>query len=169
MLIALAIAEVATPWIGHLLGADLRFAYLGPGGMLQPALALLAVTGLAASLYPAFALSRVRPAQVLRVNRGAAETRGGGRLRTALVVVQFAIAIGLIVSTAVIWSQTRFVERVDPGYRRDGLVWIANAWRFSQGSEYDAARRAMLSIPGRHRVSGVLRWSSAPTEHDQRG
>jgi putative ABC transport system permease protein len=154
MLIALAIAEVATPWIGHLLGADLRFAYFGAGGMLLPALALLAATSLAASLYPAIALSRVRPAAVLRVNRGAAETAGGGRLRTLLVVVQFAIAIGLIASTAIIWSQTRFVERVDPGYRRDGLVWIANAWRFSQGSEYETARRTMLAIPG---VTGVGR------------
>src|SRR5439155_17744810 len=57
-------------------------------------------------------------------------------------------AIGLIASTAVIYSQTRFIERVDPGFRRDGTVAIANAWRFTQGAEYDAARTAMLAIPG---------------------
>jgi putative ABC transport system permease protein len=48
----------------------------------------------------------------------------------------------------VIWSQTRFVEQADPGYRRDGLIQIANAWRFTQGSEYAAARTTMLAIPG---------------------
>ena len=37
-----------------------------------------------------------------------------GRLRTALVVLQFAVAIGLIVCTWVIFSQTRFVQTVDP-------------------------------------------------------
>ena len=154
LLIALAAAEVATPWLGHLLGADLRFGYLGEGGMLLPALALLAVTGFVASLYPAVYLSRFKPADALRAGCGSAETRGSGRLRTALVVVQFAIAIGLVASTAVIYSQTRFVERVDPGFRRDGLVRIANGWRFTQGSHYESARAAMLSIPG---VTGVGR------------
>jgi len=148
MLIALTITELVTPWIGQLIGADLRVAYAGAGGTLLPALAMFLVTGLASGLYPAVVISRFRPASILHANRASAETPGSGRLRAALVVVQFAIAIGLIASTAVIWSQTRFVERFDPGYRRDGLVQIDNAWRFTQGTEYEAARTAMLAIPG---------------------
>lgn len=159
MLIGLSIAELATPWIAHLLDADLRMAYLGERGMALPALGLLAFTALAGGLYPAFYLSRFNPATVLRgANRASAETPGSGRLRAALVVVQFAIAIGLIASTSVIWSQTRFVESVDPGYRRDGLVQVANAWRFTQGSEYEAARAEMLKIPG---VTGTARTGTA--------
>jgi putative ABC transport system permease protein len=148
MLIALTVVELATPWIGRAIGADLRIAYLGQRGMLLPALVLFAVTALAGGLYPAISISRLRPAPVLHGNRGSAEARGSGGLRAALVVVQFAIAIGLIASTAIIYSQTQFVERVDPGYRRDGLVQIANAWRFTQGAEYDAARPQLLAIPG---------------------
>jgi putative ABC transport system permease protein len=75
-------------------------------------------------------------------------------VRAALVIVEFAIAIGLIASTAIIYSQSRFLEEVDPGYRRDGLIQIANAWRFAHPPEYDAGRRAMLSIPG---VASVAR------------
>ena len=156
MLIALTIAELATPWIGRMTGADMHITYLGEGGMLLPALGLFAFTGLAGGLYPALYLTRFKPAQVLRTGRASAETPGSVRLRAALVVFQFAIAIGLIASTAVIWSQTRFVERVDPGYRRDGLIQIVNAGRFTQGSEYDAARPAMLAVPG---VTGVGRAS----------
>lgn len=148
MLIGLSIAEFAMPWIGNLLGADLQIAYLGEHGMLWPALGLLLITGLAGGLYPAFYLSRFKPAQTLHANRAFADTPGSGRLRAVLIVAQFAVAIGLIASTAVIWSQTRFVQEVDPGYRRDGLIQIANAWRFTQGSEYEAARAAMLAIPG---------------------
>jgi putative ABC transport system permease protein len=91
---------------------------------------------------------------VLRANQASVEGPSGARLRAVLVVAQFAIAIGLIASTAVIWSQTRFVERVDPGYRRDGLIQIDNAWRYTQGEPYQAARRLMLAIPG---VTGVGR------------
>ncbi|WP_176473065.1 ABC transporter permease [Sphingomonas lenta] len=153
-LLAFALVEIATPWIGGILGADLPLAYLGERGMLWPALLLLAATAVAGALYPAFLLSRFKPARVLRANQSAVGTPGDGRLRAVLVVAQFAIAIGLIASTAVIWSQTRFVAQVDPGYRRDGLVQIDNAWRYTQGAEYEAARRAMLAIPG---VTGLGR------------
>ena len=153
-LIGFALVELATPRIGALLGADLPLAYLGERGMLAPALVLLAVTALAGGLYPAIQLSRFRPGRVLRAGRAPVAAPAEGRLRAALVVAQFAIAIGLIASTAVIWSQTRFVQRVDPGYRRDGLVQIDNGWRFTQGAPYEAARRLMLAIPG---VTGVGR------------
>jgi putative ABC transport system permease protein len=136
------------PWIGHQLGVELQIAYLGKGGMLLPALGLLVATTLTGGLYPALFLSRFRPAAVLHGSRSSADTPGSERLRGALVVLEFAIAIGLIASTAVIYSQTRFVERVDPGYRRDGLIQIANGWRFTKGAEFDAAQRELLKIPG---------------------
>ena len=163
MLLALTIVELATPWIAVWLGANLHVDYLGKGGMLWPALGLFVATGLLGGLYPAFYLSRFQPATVLRANKSSVETPGSGRFRAALVLVQFAIAIGLIVCTSVIYSQTRYVETVDPGYRRDGLVQIANAWRFTQGTEFEAARAAMLAIPG---VTGVGRTGLglAPTE-----
>ena len=153
-LLALTLVELATPWISAALGADIRIAYLGPAGMLVPVSTLFLATGLLGGLYPAFYLSRFHPAEVLRANKSSVETPGNGRFRTGLVVIQFAIAIGLIASTWVILSQTRYVETVDPGYRRDGLIQIANAWRYSQGSEYEAARTAMLAIPG---VTGTAR------------
>jgi len=153
-LLALTTVELATPWLGALLGADLPVAYIGGGGMLLPALVLLVATGTGGAVYPAVYLSRFRPAEVLRGGKATGAAAGGGRLRASLVVVQFAIAIGLIASTAVIWSQTRFVQAVDPGYRRDGLVQIDNAWRFTQGTEWEAARRAVLAVPG---VTGVGR------------
>ncbi|MDP5281252.1 ABC transporter permease [Sphingomonas sp. DG1-23] len=164
MLIALTIVELATPWIGAALGADIRLAYLGPAGMLLPAAALFLATGLLGGLYPAFYLSRFRPADVLRANKSSVETPGSGRFRTGLVMLQFAIAIGLIASTWVIFSQTRYVETVDPGYRRDGLIQIVNAWRFAKGSEYDAAHAAMLAIPG---VTGTTR-TAIPLASDTR-
>jgi putative ABC transport system permease protein len=149
MLVALAAVEVATAWSSSWIEADLRMAYFGEGGMLWPVLALLVVTGLLGGLYPAFYLSRFQPAAVLRANQAAAEAPGSGRLRTALVVVQFAIAIGLIVCTSIIYWQTRYVETVDPGFRRDGLIQIDSAWRFAGDStEYEAARREMLKVPG---------------------
>ncbi len=148
-LLALATVELATPWIAEATSATLKVRYLGENGMLLPALGLWLGTGLLGGLYPALYLSGFRPGEVLRANKSAVETPGSGRLRAGLVVLQFAIAIGLIVSTIVIYSQTRYVETVDPGYRRDGLIQMESAWRLAgDQSEYDAARRELLAVPG---------------------
>ena len=148
MLLALTVVELASPWIGRLVGAELPVSYLGESGMLPWAAGLFAVTGLLGGVYPAFYLSRFQPAAVLHANKGSAETPGQGRLRAGLVVMQFAIAIGLIASTAIIYSQTRYVETVDPGYRRDGLIQIDAAWRFAGSNRYEPARAQLLAIPG---------------------
>ncbi|MEA3010274.1 MAG: putative transport system permease protein [Sphingomonadales bacterium] len=149
MLLALALVEIASGWSGAWIGAELRVDYLGKTGLLLPALGLFLLTGLLGGLYPAFYLSRFQPAEVLRANKASAEAPGSGRLRAALVVLQFAIAIGLIVCTSIIYWQTRYVQEVDPGYRRDGLIQIDSAWRFAGNeAEYETARRELLAIPG---------------------
>jgi putative ABC transport system permease protein len=62
--------------------------------------------GLFASVYPALVLSSFRPAAVLK--GGVVHGSGSPLARQALVVVQFAILIGLIVTTATIYRQTAF-------------------------------------------------------------
>ncbi len=149
MLLALAMVELALPRLGLWLDAGLELDYLGEGGMLLPALALLAAAALAGGLYPSFYLSRFPPAPMLRAGKSAGDAQAGGRLVAVLVMVQFAVAIGLLVCTSVIYAQTRFVATVDPGYRRDGLIQIDSAWRFAgDSSEYAAARPQLLAVPG---------------------
>ncbi len=62
--------------------------------------------GLAASIYPALVLSSFRPAAVLK--GGLFQVSGSAAARQALVVIQFAILIGLIVTTATVYRQTQF-------------------------------------------------------------
>ncbi len=51
---------------------------------------------------------------------------GSGRLRSVLVIGQFAVSIALIVCTTVIYAQTIFARTMDSGYRRDGLIQVDN-------------------------------------------
>ena len=148
MLVALAIAELAVPALGAYLDIGLDVRYSGDAGILLPALALVALVGVAGGLYPAFYLSSFQPAQVLKANKSSADPQGSGRLRNALVVSQFAISIGLIICTAVVYSQTRFVETIDPGFEREGLIQVEGGFRLSRGDNYDAAKRELSRIPG---------------------
>jgi putative ABC transport system permease protein len=148
MLIALTTVELTAPLLSNYLDADFRLSYFGADGVLVTAALLVSVVGLIGGLYPAFYLARFQPAHVLRANKSSAEPHGTGRLRNILVVGQFAISIGLIVCTAVIYSQTRFVETVDPGYEREGLIQVTGAWQITEAGNYEAFRRELLSVPG---------------------
>ena len=148
MLVAVALVELLGPVLANFLDADFQLHYFGADGILVVALILVAVVGALGGLYPAFYLARFQPAQVLKANKSSADPQGSGRLRNLLVVAQFAIAIGLIVCTWVVWSQTRFVENVDPGFERDGLIQVRGMGLFAQSGNYDAFRRRLLATPG---------------------
>jgi putative ABC transport system permease protein len=124
MLIALALLELLMPSVAGFLEADIRVHYLGGGGIALPVLVLVLTTGVLGGLYPAFFLSRFQPASVLKANKSSSETPGTGWLRSALVIGQFAVSIGLIVCTAVVYSQTVYARSVDPGYSRDHILQV---------------------------------------------
>ena len=129
MLIALAAVELGLPWLSAFLNSDLEVHYLGSGGILLPVVGLWLLVGLAGGIYPAFYLSRYQPAAVLKANQSSAETQGTGRLRNALVIAQFAVSIGLIICTMIVYAQTMFAQSSDLGFRREGLIQVANMSR----------------------------------------
>jgi putative ABC transport system permease protein len=148
MLLALALVELLVRPFAAFLDADLALTYFGRDGILLPAIGLTFLVGLVSGLYPAFFLSRFQPAQVLKANRSAAETPGSGRLRTALVIGQFAVSIGLIICTAVIYGQTVFARSVDPGYRRDHILQVEDLNRYQIIPKVPAIIEQMKRVPG---------------------
>lgn len=107
MVLALAAVELLLPTFNGFLEREIVFAYWRPALLALLVLAVLAI-GLLAGAYPALVLSALRPAVALR---GGPVGFDGGRLRRTLVVIQFAILSGLVVATAIIWSQTRFAAQ----------------------------------------------------------
>jgi len=148
MLFALAFVELLLPSLASFLDADLEMRYFGAEGMLLPILLLTLLVGAAGGIYPAFYLSRFQPAQVLKANKSAAEASGSGRLRNALVIGQFAVSIGLIICTAVVYAQTVYARNVDPGYRRDNLIQIQNLGRRQLEGRTNAIVEEMRRVPG---------------------
>jgi putative ABC transport system permease protein len=130
------------------LDSDIMLNYFGSNGVLLPAILLTLFVGVVSGLYPAFFLSRFQPAQVLKANRSAAETPGSGRLRAVLVVAQFAVSIGLIICTAVIYGQTVYARNVDPGYKRDHILQVEELSRAQLWPKAEGIVEQMRRIPG---------------------
>jgi putative ABC transport system permease protein len=148
MLVALALVELLVRPFAAFLDAGITLRYFGQQGILLPALAVTLLVGVLSGLYPAFFISRFKPSDVLKANRSAAETPGSGRLRTALVVAQFAVSIGLIVCTAVVYAQTVYARTVDPGYKRDHILQVENINRAQLSDRVETIIEQMKRVPG---------------------
>jgi len=76
--------------------------------------------GVAAGSYPAFYLSRLRPARVLKSHR----VPGSGRslLRSSLVVVQFVLSMLMMIGTLVMVKQLGYIQRKHLGFDQEYLV-----------------------------------------------
>ena len=148
MVVALAMVELLLPALSNFLDATLEMHYFGAGGMLLPVVLLTVIVGAAGGVYPAFYLSRFQPAQVLKANKSSAEASGSGLLRNILVVAQFAVSIGLIICTAVVYAQTVYAQTADPGYQRDGLIQVENLGRRQLLERSDAIVEEMKRVPG---------------------
>jgi putative ABC transport system permease protein len=148
MLIALALVELLIRPFAAFLDADMNLAYFGSDGITLPVLLLVGMVGVLGGLYPAFFLSRFQPAQVLKANKSAAETPGSGRLRSILVVGQFAVSIGLIICTAIIYAQTVYARTVDPGYKRDHILQVEQLSRYQLIGKGEQIADRVRRLPG---------------------
>ena len=148
MLLALAFVEISLPGLANFLEADLGLSYFGADGALLPVVGLTLAVGILGGLYPAFYLSRFQPASVLKANRSSSETPGSGRLRTALVVSQFAVSIGLIICTAVVYGQTVYARTSDPGFKRENIIQVDNLSRYQLLGRGEAIAERVKRVPG---------------------
>jgi putative ABC transport system permease protein len=106
MIIALALVELVQPWISGYLQRALSLNHASDVTFYALVAVLALATGIGAGIYPALVLARMRPVTVLK--SGPAHTAGSGSVRQALVVSQFAVLIGLILATAVVYRQVHY-------------------------------------------------------------
>ena len=119
---ALALAEILLPFYERMFGKVIALNYLHEWPLLASFVGLAIMVGLLGGIYPALILSSFRPSSTLRTN--ARGQSGSGVLRTALVVVQFAVSIGLGIAALVVFAQTSYARHVDLGLNKDGIVIV---------------------------------------------
>lgn len=117
--IALLLVQIFLPAFNQITDKKLTIEYGNPLFWLF-GIGFILITGLLAGSYPAFFLSSFQPVRTLK-----GLFKGKIQLitpRKVLVVLQFTVAIVLIVSTLIIYKQIKYTQQRDTGYVQNMLL-----------------------------------------------
>ncbi len=156
LVVALVLVEVLLPPYSSFMGRPLEIHYLADWPLTLAIVCVAILAGLLSGFYPALILSGFRPAATLRANTSGQS--GSGRLRTALVIVQFAVSIGLGIGALVVFQQIEFARTIDLGFRRDNIVFTGAGGHLTE----DGTRSFVQALERGPGILQVARTSFAP-------
>jgi putative ABC transport system permease protein len=124
VLISIVLVEIVLPFFNQLAGMSLKLE-LFDSIFTIPFLVISAVIiGILSGSYPAFYLSSFKPVHLFKPSPGKINRKS--RLRSGLVVVQFAISIALLIGTFIIRNQIIYIQNKNLGFNREYLYAIKN-------------------------------------------
>lgn len=119
--LAILLSVVTLPVFNQLAAKQLTFSFLSDAVLILLGIGLLLGCILLTGLYPAIVMSITNPTQVLY---GRQPVTQRDRLGRSLTVVQFVLAVGLIVATLVYHRQMDFMTDKDLGYDPTSIIRV---------------------------------------------
>jgi putative ABC transport system permease protein len=125
--------------------------------LLEPAtwlwvLASFLIVSLIAGGYPAWLIARVN---VINILKGKFSIRRSQRIRNSLIVVQFAIAVLLMICTFITWQQVNFLRNQPLGYNRSQVISVPIEGDQDPNTVLERLREKLNGYPNIQSVSGI--------------
>ncbi|MDF2192026.1 ABC transporter permease [Paraflavitalea sp. CAU 1676] len=156
MILAFTLTWQLIPLLNKVSGQTLSIQALLRWEILLPIIAAPFLVGLLAGIYPALFMSSFRPVKVLK---GFMKTGGANiSFRQVLVTTQFAVSIMLIIATAVVYRQLKFIQEKSLGFDREHIVTMNYDGALTE--RYNAFRTELMANTN---VKNVARSSRIPT------
>lgn len=123
LLISLVIVEAAVPLLNSLFDLVLSTRNMINPVTVSAILLITLITGISAGFYPAIILSKINPTEIFRGTYGI-KKQGRGLLsfKEILIVLQFAISSGIIISAFVIQDQLDYINNASLGFKKEHLI-----------------------------------------------
>ncbi|MFO7977685.1 MAG: ABC transporter permease, partial [Bacteroidales bacterium] len=152
MIVAFGLVEMVSPVFSDIAGKQISYSMIDFRYLIVLMIGLILVVSFCAGIYPAFIVSRFRPVNVLK---GSASLFSGHvkgslgvnlRLRQLLIILQFAISIGLVTASLVLNRQTSHAI-ANNGFAKDSLLVIRNNTGERMMSTYQGFKNQMSQYP----------------------
>ena len=155
LVLAIALTWLTLPWLNKISGLNLTVDILLKWQIIVPLLLIPLVVGVISGIYPALFMSSFQPIKVLK---GFLKVGGGISFRKALVTLQFAISIILIIATGIVFWQMRYMQNKILGFNKEHIVTVPYSTQLND--QYDAFRNELLTNSN---IKNVGRSSRIPT------
>jgi len=119
---AMIMIELFMPLFNYISGKELQIPYSNFIFYIY-ILALIILTGLFASIYPAFLLSKVKVTDVFKGQ--IFSITKGKNFRKVLIIMQFSASIALITGAFLVNQQFQYLNTKNLGYRKEGIVYFS--------------------------------------------
>ncbi|MCC3860126.1 ABC transporter permease [Pseudemcibacter aquimaris] len=146
MIIGVAVVEMLLPLYNDFLGKNITLYPLSNPLEAITLLGFSLFVGICAGFYPAFVSSSFRPAKILLANKS--DIPGSTKLRHILLVVQFTISIGLIISTLIIYAQTLYSQNIDAGFEKENRIVLSGSGFNQVAPASKLLKEQIANIPG---------------------
>ncbi|MEK6481243.1 ABC transporter permease [Catalinimonas sp. 4WD22] len=155
-ILCITLLQITAPYFAQLFDVKLAFMHESQTILWISFALLLLFLILSSGFYPAFVLSRYKPAKVLKGNMS--RDRSGGTLRKTLVTGQFAITMVLIALTLAATVQIRFMQQQSLGFSPEQIVVIkgAKSYDYGFGDNFAAFENKVTSLASVRSVSGSI-------------
>jgi putative ABC transport system permease protein len=147
--IGLGLAQFLLPYFNELSGRTLTFSFDQFPQFPWLIIALTIITGLLAGIYPAFMISGFRPINVLK---NKVKVGGSNWFTKSLVTTQFALSLGLIITTIVVLSQLKFMYNQNPGFQKEQVV-VVDAEAVADSLLFERFKNSLVNDPLIHGVA----------------
>lgn len=153
-IVSLLIAPGILKIFSDFMPPELSFSIADHPGMIVFIIVMMIVVTLLSGFYPAWVLSRLKPARVIK-NQSQSNPGKTRRavVRRSLTVSQFVIAQFLIIATILVAKQIQFAINKEMGFRKDAIVNLNAPWNERDKSKRGVLLNKIQSIPGIAMVS----------------
>ncbi len=154
--LALGFVALLLPAFNNLSAKSMTLSVSGSWAFFLGLIGMAVLAGLSAGVYPAMFLSGFDPVRVLKASTTAGPK--GRTFRRVLVIVQFALSIGLIIASVVVKGQLDFIRNKELGFDREQVVFMR--FGVQTAGFYEAFKLEALTDPA---VLGVTSGDQLPT------
>lgn len=144
-LVAAVLVEMILPAFSQFIEKVLSLNLIYDPSILLSISVLIIMVGLGAGAYPSLYLSSFRPVEI--INGRKSENGRSGIFRTLMVTMQFSIAIGLILMTAVMYFQVDYAQNQVLGFEKDNKFQIISNIDDQTASSHETIRTEYLKMP----------------------